>query len=365
MQLEARESVTAPVELYPLKLRPRLEDKIWGARDLEPYFKSRPQAAPALGEAWLTYEQAIVANGVLQGKTLGELMVRLGPRLLGDAYRERAYKRVSADPSLARDEAPGVYFPILTKLLFTSDVLSVQVHPPDEWALEHAGGPGKTEMWYVVDAEPGARVALGLTRTLAREGLAEAARSGEIEEYLHWVPVKAGDVVFVPAGLLHTLGPGLKICEIQQNSDLTYRFWDFNRGRPLHIEEGATVTSGAPWGGAAAPLALKSEDLERRLLAACPYFAAELLCWDGEIRFRTDTERFLILVILNGEGSLAGEAYEPGTTFLVPAHAEMFALKARTATRAVCAYEPDLGALRRGLEESGASAGEIELVLHS
>jgi mannose-6-phosphate isomerase len=356
--------------LYPLRLRPRREDKIWGARNLAPYFDTRTEEQPALGEAWLTYEQAVVENGGFRGKTLGSLMESLGPRLLGDAYRERGYKRVSADPALDRGEAPGVYFPILTKLLFTSDVLSVQVHPPDEWALEHAGGPGKTEMWYVIDAEPGARVALGLTEPLARERLAESARTGEIEDYLNWVPVKAGDVIFVPAGLLHTLGPGLKICEIQQNSDLTYRFWDFNRpgadGKPraLHIDEGATVTSAAPWAGAAAPLLLASEDLGRRLLAACPYFAAELLSWSGGLLFRADADRFLILVILEGSGSLAGEAYGPGTTFLIPAHAEPFSVKAASPTRAVCAYEPDLAALRRGLAESGASDEAIGRVVH-
>jgi mannose-6-phosphate isomerase len=347
-----------------------LEDKIWGSRSLQPYFKARSEDDPALGEAWLTYEESIVENGAFKGKTVCELMDLLGSRLTGDAYQARGCKRVSADEAAESDVAPKTYFPILTKLLFTSDVLSVQVHPPDAWALEHAGGPGKTEMWYVVDAEPGARVALGLDKTLSREELADSARSGAIEGYLHWVPVKEGDVIFVPAGLLHTLGAGLKICEIQQNSDLTYRFWDFNRpgpdGKPrkLHIEDGATVTDGAPWSGAAAPLALRSEDLDRRLLAACPYFAAELLSWTSEFDFRTDAQRFLILVILEGTGTLADEAYGPGTTFLIPAHADKFRVQARKRTRAVCAYEPDLKALRRGLEDSGASAAEIEGILH-
>ena len=356
--------------LYPLRLRARREDKIWGARDLAPYFDPRTDDEPALGEAWLTYEQAVVENGVFQGKTLAELMTLLGPCLLGNAYRERNYTRVSADPSLAKDEAPGVYFPILAKLLFTSDVLSVQVHPPDEWALANAGGPGKTEMWYVIEAEPGAKVALGLTEALPPERLAESARTGEIEDYLNWERVKAGDVIFVPAGLLHTLGAGLKVCEIQQNSDLTYRFWDFNRpgqdGKPrqLHIDEGAAVTAGAPWGGAALPLALHSEDLDRRLLAACPYFAAEKLTWSDAFRFRADDERFLILIILDGEGSIAGEPYGPGTTFLVPAHAEGFEVRPETPTHAVCAYEPDLAALRASLERSGASSEQIRRVVH-
>lgn len=356
--------------LYPLRLRPRLEDKIWGSRTLRPFFPNRPAKQPALGEAWLTYEQAVVENGPFRGQTLGALMERFGPRLLGDAFQARQYKRVSADPAPARDEAPSPYFPLLAKLLFTSDVLSVQVHPPDSWALENAGGPGKTEMWYVIDAEPDSKVALGLTEELSREQLAEAARTGEIEQRLNWVSVRPGDVVFVPAGLLHTLGAGLKVCEIQQNSDLTYRFWDFNRpgpdGKPraLHIDEGATVTDGAPWAGGALPLALESEDLDRRLLAACPYFAAEALDWSGRLTFRTDRDRFLILVILRGSGKLAGEGYVPGTAFLVPAHAEAFEVEAAAPTEAICAYEPNLEALESALARAGAPERMVERILH-
>jgi mannose-6-phosphate isomerase len=177
-------------------------------------------------------------------------------------------------------------------------------------------------------------------------------------------------VIFVPAGLLHTLGKGLKVCEIQQNSDLTYRFWDFNRpgsdGQPrqLHIDEGATVAISSPWAGGAPPLGLHSDDLDRRLLAACPYFAAEKLAWSEDFRFRADADRFLILIILDGTGSIAGEPYGPGTTFLVPAHAEAFEARPETPTQAVCAYEPDLPALRASLEKAGAPAEVIRRVVH-
>jgi mannose-6-phosphate isomerase len=236
--------------------------------------------------------------------------------------------------------------------------------------LEHAGGPGKTEMWYVIDAEPDSKVALGLTKELSREELAESARTGEIEQHLNWVSVRAGDVVFVPAGLLHTLGSGLKVCEIQQNSDLTYRFWDFRRpgpdGKPraLHIDEGALVTVGAPWTGGSLPLALESDDLDRRLLAACPYFAAESLEWSEPLTFRTDRDRFLILVVLKGTGKLAGEVYGPGAVFLLPAHAEAFAVEPHAPTEAMCAYEPNLGALRQALERAGASGRMVERIVH-
>ncbi|MCB1019114.1 MAG: hypothetical protein KDC27_04265, partial [Acidobacteria bacterium] len=165
-------------------------------------------------------------------------------------------------------------------------------------------------------------------------------------------------------------GSGLKVCEIQQNSDLTYRFWDFNRpgadGKPrqLHIDEGATVTHGARWAGNAPSLMLESEDLDRRLLAACPYFAAELLTWSTEVAFRADVDRFLILAILDGEGTVNGEPYRPGTTFLIPAHAGAFAVLPSAPTRAVCAYEPDLVALRLGLEQAGASPEAIRRIVH-
>ena len=119
---------------------------------------------------------------------------------------------------------PRAYFPILTKLLFTADRLSVQVHPDDNYALAHEGGPGKAEAWCVAAAEPGARIALGVKEGLSTDELRRSAETGEITDYLNWIEVKPGETYFVPPGTLHALGPGLVICEVQQNSDFDLPF---------------------------------------------------------------------------------------------------------------------------------------------
>ena len=177
---------------------------IWGAKDLRPFFPVQPRP---VGEAWYSFDENVIRNGPLGGRTLGEVIKRYGPDLLGTAC-EGAVPR----------------FPVLAKLLFTSAKLSVQVHPDDAYAGEHEGASGKAEMWYVVDAAPGARIAAGLTRRMPKDELINAARSGVIEDSLRWIEVRPGDGVYIPPGALHTIGPGLTICEIQQNSDLTLSF---------------------------------------------------------------------------------------------------------------------------------------------
>lgn len=354
--------------LYPLRLRPALKEKIWGSRTLSPFFPNRRADEDPIGEAWYTFEEAVIDNGELAGRSLLDVMRELGPYLLGDAHTPRELVRRSAgqtDPH----EAAKPYFPILTKLLFVGDVLSVQVHPSDEYALEKEGGPGKTEMWYIVHAEPDAAVALGLSEKLPRQRLIEAAQTGEIEEYLNWEPVKTGDVVFVPPGLLHTMGKGLTICEIQQNSDLTYRFFDFGRpgpdGQPraLHVHEAAAVMLDDPWPGTPPRIELHHDHVDRALLAGCPYFASELLRWDAAFDHRPNPLHFQIMIILGGEGTLNGEPYRPGNGFLIPAHADAFEIVPSTPSEALVAYEPNLDHLREATEQAGAGAAEIARAL--
>jgi len=310
-------------ELRPLPLKPSLREKVWGAHRLSPFYEDRAADRPAVGESWLTNEETVVASGDHAGATIATLMERYGPALLGDAHRPKR----------------ATYFPLLTKFLFIEDKLSVQVHPDDRYAAEHEGGFGKTEMWYVVDARPGAAVAVGLTETFERERLIEAAESGEIERSLRWVEVAAGDVVTVPAGLLHTMGPGMRICEIQQNSDLTYRFFDFGRPRELHVRKAADVIVQEPWPGLTPREGLTGEGTKRELLGATEYFRAEKLSWREPIRYRTDRERFHVVIFLEGRGTFDGTEYGPGSTFLVPAHAAPFEATPTTPTEAIIAYE--------------------------
>ncbi len=127
--------------------------------------------------------------------------------------------------------------PLLVKFVFTSERLSVQVHPNDDFAAAHENSRGKTEMWYVMRADPGARIAIGFRESISRERLREAAVSGEIEQLLNWLEVQAGDAFFIPAGTVHAIGGGLALCEIQQHSDVTYRLYDYGRPRELHLDK--------------------------------------------------------------------------------------------------------------------------------
>lgn len=359
--------------LYPLKLPASLRPKIWGARDLQPVFPPQPEP---IGEAWFSYEENTVANGPLAGRSLGELVKRLGNRLMGSAYEPSRLRRRSAGDKQERAEQRAqFYFPILSKFLFTSQNLSVQVHPDDAYAMANEDGPGKTEMWYIVDAKPDAQLVLGLKRTMPADELCRAASGGSIEELLNWVPVEKGQTLFISPGTLHTIGPGLVICEIQQNSDLTYRFYDFGRlgadgnPRPLHVEQAAAVTRQERHPGALRPFrfpdpASGSKAVQRELLAACRYFAAERLTWTEDCRYIPDPARFHLLIFLEGSGQLAGPwtaaDYRPGDAYLVPAECEPFELRPRERSVAIRSYVPDLNGLRDEVASAEASREQYE-----
>ena len=136
----------------------------------------------------------------------------------------------------------GEQFPLLVKFIFTSERLSIQVHPNDEFAALHENSRGKTEMWHILHADDGATIALGFTRPLSAEELRSAITDGSVEDLLNWVPVQAGDTLFAPAGTIHAIGHGIVLCEIQQNSDVTYRLYDYGRPRELHLERGLKVS---------------------------------------------------------------------------------------------------------------------------
>ncbi len=206
-------------ELYPLLLKPQFVERIWGTRDLSPLFGPAPGEAP-IGEVWLTGDENQVANGALAGMSLAELCRRYGRELVGESA-----------PQANR-------FPLLVKFIFPRDKLSVQVHPDDETA-RRAGLPnGKTECWYVLQAEPGAKVGLGLKPGTTREQFAQAIREVRAEALLNWMEVRAGEMIYVDAGTVHAIGPGVVLLETQQNSDTTYRLYDYGRPRELHVEQG-------------------------------------------------------------------------------------------------------------------------------
>jgi len=215
--------------LYPLIFQPIFQERIWGGSNIRNLFtKDAPTGAP-IGESWEISDrpgaESVIANGPLAGQTLTQLMRDRRDELLGDA----------------RANASG-RFPLLVKIIDASEKLSLQVHPPAALAPRFGGEP-KTEMWYIVDAKPGASLFAGLRKGITREHFAERVRVGGVADCFHCVPVKRGDAMFLPSGRVHAIGGGIVIFEIQQNSDTTYRVYDWDRldafGKPrdLHVAQ--------------------------------------------------------------------------------------------------------------------------------
>lgn len=216
---------------YPLQLSSVTKSPIWGGtRLLREWGKESP--SPTVGESWeLTVranEKSTILNGAFAGKTLEEVVRRTGGSFIAPDWSEET-------------------FPLLIKLIDAADRLSVQVHPDDDYAARVEHDRGKTEMWYIVEADPDAEIVCGLREGVGREEFAAAVRNGEIDRVLCRRKVKAGEVYFIPAGLLHAIGSGILIAEIQQNCDLTYRVWDYDRRgadgklRKLHVEKALDV----------------------------------------------------------------------------------------------------------------------------
>jgi mannose-6-phosphate isomerase len=230
--------------------------------------------------------------------------------------------REGAVPAFPPHPSGNAVFPLLVKFLFTTDKLSVQVHPPDSYARDRAASWGKTEMWHVLRAAPGARLAVGFREDVAenvrldRQAFRQALTTGAIEQMLDWIEPRVGDTFFVPAGTVHAIGHGLVLCEIQQNSDITYRLYDYNRPgtdgrpRPLHVDQALDVMQRHTVGGRTAPLELPTAAGARQCLAACPYFATER--WTLEQPFEQEsTGRLEIWICLEGEAQFGSLHPEP------------------------------------------------------
>ena len=218
----------------PVSLRPIFSERIWGVETL-PKWYPQPEAGKPVGEAWLTAETCVVDAGEFAGVSL--------------AAMTRRFPRAFAGGDSAE-------FPLLVKTLFPREKLSVQVHPNDAQAGALGLGRGKTECWYVLSAEPGAELALGFRGEISNEEIKTAIANGTLEEKLNYLKVKAGDMVFVDAGTVHSIGPGMVILETQEYSDITYRLYDFGRPRELHVDEGLAVTRTSSSAGLVVPVAM-------------------------------------------------------------------------------------------------------------
>ncbi len=256
----------------PIQLTQTFYDKVWGSPALAPWFPQHDGGK--VGEVWLTHQ-----------------------------------------PDL----------PLLFKFLFTTERLSVQVHPDDDYAGRHENSRGKTEMWRILRADPGAEIALGFRKAITREHALAAAQSGEIVDLLRWLPVKAGETYFVPAGTVHAIGAGIALCEIQQQSDVTYRLFDYGRPRELHLDRGFLVADLSPYEG-------------KRSKVRCPYFATEEIGFTGSLSLRTGAE-FTALLMLEGEGAINGAVFRMGQGWLLPQNDEVV-LETKTPVRLMQVIEP-------------------------
>jgi len=231
-------------------LTPRLVPKVWGSTHLKPWY---PDAAEKIGEVWF--------EGVPKP-------------------------------------------PLLVKFLFTTEPLSVQVHPE-----------GKTEMWHILSAEPGAKIAAGFRETISEERLRASALSGEIEELLEWFEARPGDTFFIPAGTVHAIGAGLALCEIQQHSDITYRLFDYGRPRELHLDEGARVSRLGPH--------VARQSAREGVLVICPSFTTEKVRVEGSWRCES-LGRNQMIVMLEGRAGIGAQVTGAGEAWLVSADEPAF-----------------------------------------
>jgi mannose-6-phosphate isomerase len=285
-------------ELYPLLMQPAFDPRPWGTLDLSPVYPDQ-RCEQKIGEAWLTGDQCKVSNGPLGGKSLAELSSIYGRDLVGEAAR---------DPQR---------FPLLLKFLFPHDKLSVQVHP-DDHAAQRVGEPwGKTECWYVAHASPGAQIALGLKPGVTVSDFERAIAERRAEELLNWINVHRGEMIYVAGGTVHTLGPGSVMVETQQQSDTTYRLYDYDRPRELHLRLGLaavkpTVNSGKVSRAASQPLNGASRRSE---LISAPYFQVEHYHLDSSHIFRKPPGKSSvhIMVALEGSAIIESQGHNPVT----------------------------------------------------
>ena len=243
------------------RLTPTFKEKVWGSTSLEPLF---PNSDKKIGEVWF--------EGV--------------------------------------DDLP-----VLIKFLFTTEKLSVQVHPDDTYARKHHNSRGKTEMWHVLRAEPGARIAAGFRETLTPQRAREAALSGEIEDLLNWFEVTPGETFFIPAGTVHAIGAGLTLCEIQQHSDITYRLYDYGRPRELHLDQALEVSDLGPYDA--------RQQKKGEVLVSCPYFTTSRLCISNSakhiLRLNNHPCTSELIVVVDGSGTLGGYPIKAGEVWYLEA----------------------------------------------
>jgi mannose-6-phosphate isomerase len=318
-------------DLYPFLLQPLFDPRPWGTLDLSPIYSRRFDEK--IGESWLTGDHCKIQNGPLAGKSLAEMASRYKRELVGDA---------------AADETR---FPLLAKFLFPHEKLSVQVHPDDKDARAIGQPWGKTECWYVAHATPEAEIGLGLKLGTTRAEFERSIHENRAEELLNWIKVTAGDLIYVAGGTVHTLGPGAIIVETQQQSDTTFRLYDYGRPRELHLESGLRVIKDRVASGKVRPRAFSKFGMNGNgvlPLVESPYFSVERLELHGEHEFdfsREDRSSAQILVAITGSATLAAAGcdavkFGKGDAIVVPASISQFKVQPEGKVQFLRSYVP-------------------------
>jgi mannose-6-phosphate isomerase len=332
------------MELYPLKFREIIRRYPFGGNRIERYFKKGLQGK--IAETWeivdLWKDRSVVKNGKLSGRNLHELVVEYKEKLIGEAYRKHGC------------------FPLLIKFLDAEKILPPQVHPPDDYARVHENEKfGKTEAWYIIDAMDGATVYCGNRKGLSRENFRKEIEGGKSFECMERIPVKKGDLIFVPAGRPHAICSGILLWEIQQSCDITYAWdwldWEISRERREEdVRKAMDVLLIEDVDHKIPPLQMESGINRIGYLVACRYFAVEHLLVKEKLLQKTENENFFILTVIAGNGEIVyddrTEEFRSGETILIPASLGNFEIFPEIPSEILKSYVPDLEKLVKMLE---------------
>jgi mannose-6-phosphate isomerase len=327
-------------ELYPLKFKPILKEKIWGGQNLKSTLNKKIPATKNIGESWeissVEDNISIVENGFLKGNALNELI----EIYMGDLVGDRVFEQF------------GLEFPLLIKFIDANDVLSIQVHPDDKLALQRHNSNGKTELWYIVSAEKNAELISGFNHEMDKDHYLQHLTKNEISEILNHEKVKTGDIFFIPAGRVHAIGAGIVLAEIQQSSDVTYRIYDWNRKddkgnyRELHTEEALDAIDFKVYDDYKTKYnSIKNQTSK---ILTNKYFETSILEFDQDIEKNyIFLDSFVIYMCLEGKFEI--EYYESekivvekGETVLIPAVIEHLILKPIVQSKLLEVYIPEL-----------------------
>ncbi|TDO94343.1 mannose-6-phosphate isomerase type 1 [Halanaerobium saccharolyticum] len=311
---------------YPLKFDHKYVEKIWGGRKFENFREDLPDGP--IGESWDISAQesgmSVAQNGKLAGKSLKELTEMYPQQILG--------KDIEADE-----------FPLLLKIIDAQSQLSIQVHPDDQYAAKNPGEAGKTEAWYVIDADEDSHLIIG-TEDCSESEFKKAVKNDQINQYVKKVRVERGDVFFIKAGLLHAIGAGIMLAEVQQSSDTTYRVYDYGRGRELHLSKALDVIDFKLQSKKRKGLRVCGDEYDYSYFCLNDKFALDIINIKESYRSQGDQQRFNILTAVEGAGKLRWDDQEvelkETESVLIPAYSEEFEIKGEL--KLMKSYVPDI-----------------------